>query len=45
MEAAREPGPERGLFRALLDHFANIGGVELELPPRAVRPRAADLNG
>jgi plasmid stability protein len=42
-DAVREPDSSRGLFTALLDRFADIGGVELDLPPRATRARAADL--
>lgn len=31
------------LFTALVDRFARLGGVELDLPPRATPPRAAAL--
>ena len=31
------------LAQAIRERFADIGGVELELPPRRDRPRAADL--
>ena len=41
--AVSEPAPSQGLFAELLDRFADIGGVELDLPPRATRTRAADL--
>jgi antitoxin FitA len=41
--AVSEPDASQGLFTALLDRFADIGGVELDLPPRAARTRAADL--
>jgi plasmid stability protein len=34
---------ERGLFGALVDRFAALGGVELDIPARSARPRAADL--
>lgn len=33
-----------GLFRTLLDRVAELGGAELELPPRVEVPRAADLS-
>ncbi len=42
VEAVREPAPA-SLFTALLDGFGEIGGVELDLPPRATPPRAVDL--
>ena len=34
----------RGLAQTLLARFGDLGGVELELPPRAEAPRAADLS-
>ncbi len=43
-EAVREPDPVENLFTALLDRFADIGGVELDMPSRSTRPRAADLS-
>lgn len=42
-EAVREPDPVENLFTALLDRFAGIGGVELDVQSRSTRPRAADL--
>lgn len=42
-EAVSEPGEDTGLFQALLDRFGQLGGVDLEIPPRTTRPRAADL--
>lgn len=42
-EAVSEPGEDVGLFQALLDRFGQLGGVDLDIPPRATRPRAADL--
>jgi plasmid stability protein len=42
-EAVSEPGEDIGLFQALLDKFGQLGGVELEVPARTARPRAADL--
>jgi plasmid stability protein len=44
MEAVREPGDTDGLFQTMLDRFGEIGGVELELPPRATSVRAVDLS-
>lgn len=43
-EAVREPNEADGLFHTLLDRFGEIGGVELELPPRTTPVRAADLS-
>jgi plasmid stability protein len=43
VDAVSEPNPSEGLFTKLLDRFGDIGGVELELPPRATPARAADL--
>jgi plasmid stability protein len=42
-EAVREAGDEEGLVPALRDRFAELGGVELEIPARTARPRAAEL--
>ena len=42
-EAVREAGDEAGLVPALMDRFAELGGVELEIPARSARPRAAKL--
>lgn len=44
VEAVREPGDTDGLFQTMLDRFGEIGGVELELPPRATPVRAVDLS-
>lgn len=43
-EAVAERETSEGLFATLLDRFGEIGGVELELPPRATPARAADLS-
>ena len=42
-EAVTEPADSAGLFTALLDRFATLGGVDLELPERAEPARAADF--
>jgi antitoxin FitA len=39
--AVREDDSSQGLFSALLDRFADLGGVELDLPARATPARAA----
>jgi len=44
VDAVREPAPAADLFTALMGRFAEIGGVELELPVRTTGPRAADLS-
>lgn len=43
-DAVTEPEEDRGLFQALLDRFGALGGVELDIPARSARPRAADLS-
>jgi antitoxin FitA len=43
-EAVREPAESAGLFTALLDRFAVLGGVDLQLPDRAEPARAADFS-
>lgn len=42
-EAVREPADSAGLFTALLDRFATLGGVDLDLPGRTEPARAADF--
>ena len=42
-EAVTEPGETWGLFQTLMDRFSELGGVELDLPPRSTRPRAAEF--
>jgi len=44
VEAVRDPNDTDDLFQTMLDRFGEIGGVELELPPRATPVRAADLS-
>lgn len=43
-DAVREPRAGSDLFRALLERFDEIGGVELELPARSNPVRAADFD-
>lgn len=38
-DAVRTGGPTPGLFTALLDAAHDLGGVELDLPPRRDQPR------
>jgi len=42
--AVSEPDHPEGLFATLVERFAAVGGVELELPPRSTRVRGADLD-
>jgi len=42
-DAVAESREAPGMFQVLMDRFGQLGGVELELPPRAARPRAADF--
>lgn len=43
-EAVSEPRDSRGLFVTLIDSFRELGGVDLDLPPRNTPVRAADLS-
>lgn len=43
-EAVGEPEQSTGLFTALTDRFAALGGVDLELPARVTPARSADLS-
>jgi plasmid stability protein len=42
-DAVRGPGETAGFFDVILDRFGELGGVELDIPPRTDRARAADL--
>jgi plasmid stability protein len=42
-DAVAEPGQSPGLFQVIMDRFGEQGGVELDLPPRATGPRAAEF--
>ena len=43
VEAVREPGDGMGLLEALADRFGELGGVDLDVPPRSAAPRAVDF--
>lgn len=43
-EAVAAPTDPRGLAQTLLARFSDLGGVDLEVPPRLDAPRAADLS-
>ena len=42
-DAVTSPTDPRGLGQALLARFGDIGGVDLDMPPRREPPRSADL--
>ena len=42
-DAVAEPDEAPGLFQALIDRFGELGGVELDLPPRATPARSAEF--
>jgi plasmid stability protein len=43
-DAVEEPANAGGIFDVLIDRFSALGGVDLELAPRTVTVRAADLS-
>jgi antitoxin FitA len=43
VDAVREPEDTPGMLDVLIDRFAELGGVDLELPQRSVKPRAPDF--
>jgi plasmid stability protein len=43
IEAVREPHDDEDLLETLAARFGELGGVDLELPPRSAAPRAADF--
>lgn len=42
-DAVSGPGEAAGFFDVILERFGELGGVELDIPPRTERARAADL--
>jgi plasmid stability protein len=42
-DAVSGPGEAAGLVDAILDRFGELGGVELDIPARDDRARAADI--
>jgi antitoxin FitA len=42
-QAVNQPERPEGWVAALIDRFAEAGGVELELPPRSARVRPVDF--
>ena len=43
-DAVQDESASGGLFATLLDRFSDLDGVELAVPERATRPRAADFS-
>jgi plasmid stability protein len=43
-DAVSRPDESAGLFQMLHDRFSDLGGVDLELPPRTEPPRWADFS-
>lgn len=42
--AVTDEQPRPGLFTALASRFSQLGGVDLDLPSRANRPRVAEFD-
>jgi plasmid stability protein len=45
VEAVLEPTDDESLLDALAARFGELGGVDLDLPPRSTAPRAVDFTG
>jgi plasmid stability protein len=43
VDAVREPDQGPNLAQAIMARFGEIGGVELDLPPRGATPRAVEF--
>jgi plasmid stability protein len=43
-DAVREPEPGPNLAEAIMNRFGELGGVELDLPPRSAAPRAVEFH-
>jgi len=43
IDAVREPHDDEDLLEALATRFGELGGVDLDLPPRSEAPRAVDF--
>jgi plasmid stability protein len=41
--AVRKPDTSEGLFGTLLNRFGDLGGADLDLPPRTTSARAAEI--
>ena len=43
VEAVLEPGDGEGILGALTARFGELGGIDLDLPPRSTAPRTSDF--
>jgi plasmid stability protein len=43
VDAVSDPRRSKGLFPTIIERFGEIGGAELDLPPRGSPVRSADL--
>jgi plasmid stability protein len=43
VDAVREPDEGPNLAQAIMNRFGELGGVELDLPPRAATPRVVEF--
>lgn len=43
VDSVREPDEGPNLAEAIMARFGELGGVELDLPPRSAAPRAAEF--
>jgi antitoxin FitA len=43
VDAVREPDEGPNLAQAIMARFGEVGGVELDLPPRSSAPRAVEF--
>jgi antitoxin FitA len=43
VDAVREPDEGPNLAQAIMARFGELGGVELDLPPRGAAPRAVEF--
>jgi plasmid stability protein len=43
-DAVNDPADSKDLFQTIVERFGEIGGVDLDLPPRATPVRAANLS-
>ena len=44
VDAVTEPGENPGMLVVLMRRFGGLGGIDLEVPTRTTRVRAADLS-
>jgi antitoxin FitA len=44
VDAVREPDEGPNLGQAIMNRFGELGGIDLEIPPRTGMPRAAEFD-